>query len=98
MTPIPAHGTPAAPVGQGAGFALPVYAERWGEECAARGFLGTPISVKDCQVQLGLTEGEMSVLDRLFRHWGEGGDPFPSSAAIGARIGVDPSTVRHRLA
>ena len=71
--------------------------EKWGDAAIA-GFQTLPDILLKKQVELGLSATDMLVLVNLTLHWWYRDQrPFPRSATIAKRMGVEPRTVQRSL-
>ena len=100
LHPTPASGAqrerPAArqAAGQTADARL---AARFGAEVLAGGYTAVPNLVLRYAPRLGLSNGELLVIQYIWQHWWPAGQPHPSVAMLGRAMGKSPRMVRYYL-
>jgi len=72
---------------------------KWGKELMGAGFTVIPAVILDRQEALGLDALDVNIILHLAcRWWFADNPPHPSKRTIAKAMGVDPSTVRRRIA
>ena len=73
--------------------------EKWGPELIEAGWTMLPSVLLERQQGLGLDATDLNILLQLARHWWYSDNPpRPSKRTIAECMGIDPSTVRRRIA
>jgi len=73
--------------------------EKWTPALMEAGWTVLPSIILEKQEALGLEPVDVNILLQLARHWWYSDNPpYPSKAAMAKAMGVDPSTIRRRIA
>jgi DNA-binding transcriptional regulator YhcF (GntR family) len=78
---------------------LRINEEKWTKTLMDAGWTALPSIILDKQHALGIEPLDLNILLQLAKHWWKRDDlPYPSKDTLAKTIGVNPSTIRKRIA